>query len=132
MATTGTISKEKSPQLTTCETLFASMIAQDWDTFKSCLTDDVMYRVGSSDPVYGPDAVAGFLQDFYTQVQMQQPDIRQILEPEGQVIFEFEAHYLRLKDDKIVNFACTDILRMKDDKIREWRVYVDISPLYRD
>ena len=132
MATPGTISQEKSPQLKTCETLFASMIAQDWETFRSCLTDDVMYRVGSTEPVHGPDAVVDFLQSFYTQVQMQEPDIRQILEPENQVIFEFEAHYLRLKDNKQLNFACTDILRMSGDKIKEWRVYVDISPLYAE
>jgi ketosteroid isomerase-like protein len=132
MATPGTISKEKSARLKTCETLFSAMLEQDWETFKSCLSEDVMYRVGSGEPVYGPDAVAGFLQSFYTQVTMQPPDVRQVLEPENQVIFEFEAHYLRLKDNKIVNFACTDILRMKDDKIREWRVYVDMSPLERD
>ena len=132
MAAPGTITQEKSPQLKTCETLFASMMEQDWDTFRSCLTDDVMYRVGSTEPVHGIEAVVSYLQSLYTQIKMLPPDIRQILEPENQVIFEFETHYLRLKDNKQVNFACTDILRMSGDKIREWRVYVDLSPMYAD
>jgi len=124
----------KSAQQQTCETLFGSMLKQDWDTFRTCLTDDVFYRVGSQEPMQGKEKVVEFLQSFYTVVKMQPPDIRQVVDlPEkSEVIFEMEAHYLRLKDSKIVNFACTDILRMDGDKIKEWRVYVDISPMYAE
>lgn len=132
MATSGTITQEKSPQLKTCETLFASMKAGDWSTFRTCLTDDVVYRVGSTEPMHGIDAVVDFLQSLYTQIKMLDPDIHQILEPENQVIFEFETHYLRLKDNKQVDFACTDVLRMDGDKIKDWRVYVDLSPMYAE
>lgn len=132
MAILTPISQEKSAQLKTCETLFSSMLKQDWETFKSCLSDDVMFRVGSSEPIYSPDRVVGFLQSFFTEIKMQPLEIRQILESENQVFFEFEAHHLRLKDNQVVNFACTDILRMRGDKVREWRVYVDMSPLYRN
>lgn len=128
------MSEEKSPQRQTCETLFGSMLKQDWATFETCLDDEVFYRVGSGTPVEGKTAVMEFLKSLYTQVTMQTPDVRQVLDlPEqNQVIFEFEAHYLRLSDNKIVNFACTDILRTKGDKIKEWRVYVDMSPLYQE
>jgi len=63
---------------------------------------------------------------------MQAPDVRQVLDlPDSdQVIFEFEAHYKYLADNSILNFACTDVLRMKDNKVNEWRVYVDMKPYY--
>lgn len=128
------MSEKKSPQRQTCETLFGSMLKQDWTTFETCLDDDIFYRVGSGTPVQGKQSVSDFLKSLYTQVTMQPPDVRQVLDmPEkDQVIFEFEAHYLRLSDNKIVDFACTDVLRMNGDKIKEWRVYVDMSPLYQE
>ncbi len=128
------MTETKSKQRETCETLFGSMIKQDFDTFATCLTDDIFYRVGSSEPIHGKQGVIDFLKSFYTQVQMQVPETRQVIElPEkDQVIFEFETNYLRLKDNKVIHFACTDVMRMAGDKIKEWRVYVDISPLYRD
>lgn len=132
MATQGTIAQEKSSQRTTCDTLFDSMMKNDWSTFRTCLTDDVVYRVGSTESMYGIDAVVSFLQDLYTQIKMLPPDIHQVVELENQVIYEFETHYLRLKDNKQVNFACTDVLRMDGDKIKDWRVYVDLSPMYAE
>lgn len=126
------MSEEKSANRETCEKMFSSMLAKDWDSFKECLNDDVFYRIGSGEEIKGKDNVAQTLQGLYTQVEMQAPDVRQVIDmPEkSQVIFEFEAHYKYLKDGSIINFACTDVLRMKDDKVNEWRVYVDMKPYY--
>ena len=121
---------EKSPQVQTVETLFEAMKKQDWATIKSCLTEDVLYRVGSSEPVYGYESVEKYLSSLYEQVKFEGADVRQVLEPQGQVIFEMDTHYLRLADNHSISFACTDILRMQGNKIREWRVYVDLSPMY--
>jgi len=128
------MSETKSPQLQTSETLFGSMLKQDFETFSTCLTDDVFYKVGSGDPIHGKQGVIDFLKSLYTQVTMQPPNTLQVIElPEkDQVIYEFDTNYLRLKDNKVIHFACTDVLRFTGDKIKEWRVYVDISPLYKD
>lgn len=124
---------DKSQKLQTVETLFGAMQKEDWETIKSCLTDDIFYRVGSSEPIHGSENVVNFLSNMYKVAKFQYPDIRQVVEPEGQVMVEMEANYLRLKDHKPIHFACTDILRMQDnDKIREWRVYVDLSPMYAE
>lgn len=124
---------EKSRKLQTVETLFSAMQREDWETLKSCLTDDVFYRVGSSEPIHGSQNVVNFLTNMYKVAKFQYPDVRQVLEPEGQVIFEMESNYLRLKDQKPIHFACTDILRLQnDEKVREWRVYVDLSPMYEE
>lgn len=126
------MSEEKSLNRETCEKMFSSMIAQNWEGFKECLTDDVLYRIGSGEEINGKENVANTLQGLYTQVEMQAPDIRQVIDmPEkDQVIFEFEAHYKYLADGSTINFACTDVLRMKDNKVNEWRVYVDMKPYY--
>ena len=126
------MSEEKSINREVCEKMFSSMIAKDWDSFTDCLADDVFYRIGSGEPVTGKENVAKTLQGLYSEVEMQAPDIRQVLDmPEkDQVIFEFEAHYKYLEDGSTLNFACTDVLRMKDNKVKEWRVYVDMKPYY--
>jgi ketosteroid isomerase-like protein len=121
-----------SENKTTCEKMFSSMLAKDWDSFKDCLTDDVFYRIGSGESITGKENVAKTLQGLYSEVEMQQPDVRQVLDltESDQVIFEFEAHYKYLADGSTLNFACTDVLRMKDGKVNEWRVYVDMKPYY--
>ncbi|MBH8574397.1 nuclear transport factor 2 family protein [Nostocaceae cyanobacterium CENA369] len=126
------VATEKSPKLQTVETLFDAMKRKDWTTIKSCLTEDVFYRVGSSEPVHGPEEVQKYLSGLYEIASFEYADVRQVLEPEGQVIFEMESHYRRLADNRPISFACTDILRVRGDKIREWRVYVDISPLFAE
>jgi ketosteroid isomerase-like protein len=126
------MSEEKSLNRQTCEKMFSSMIALDWDAFQECLNDDVFYRIGSGEEIKGKENVTKTLQGLYSQVSMQAPDVRQVLDlPEqDQVIFEFEAHYIYLADGSTLNFACTDVLRMKDSKVNEWRVYVDMKPYY--
>lgn len=120
----------KSAKVQTVETLFDAMKRKDWNTIKSCLTDDVLYRVGSSEPLYGHQAVQDYLSSLYQEVRFESADVRQIVEPEGQVIFEMDTHYVRLQDNEAISFACTDIMRFQGDKIREWRVYVDLSPMF--
>ncbi|MBE9222358.1 nuclear transport factor 2 family protein [Cyanobacterium stanieri LEGE 03274] len=126
------MSEQKSANRETCEKMFSSMLDQDWNSFQACLADDVFYRIGSGEEIKGKENVTKTLQGLYSQVEMQTPDIRQVIDlPESdQVIFEFEAHYKYLEDGSILNFACTDVLRMKDNKVNEWRVYVDMKPYY--
>ena len=57
-------------------------------------------------------------------------EVRQVWEGQGRVAIEMDAVYQRIKDAKDFVIACTDIYRVEGGKIREWRVYADISPLF--
>jgi ketosteroid isomerase-like protein len=123
---------EKSPELQVVLGMFENMRQEDWEKVKQALADDVLYRVGSKEPLHGSQAVVDFLSSLYKEVKFQGADIREIWDMEGVKIVEMDANYVRLKDNKPVQFACTDILRMNGKHIREWRVYPDMLPMYAD
>jgi ketosteroid isomerase-like protein len=45
---------------------------------------------------------------------------------------EVESHFTRVADGRRLSFPCTDIYRFQDGKIRDQRVYADMSPLFED
>ncbi len=108
-----------------------SVIKQDWEQLKQFLTDDVFYKVGSAEPVYGKQAVADFLSQLVTTTaKFQSHNVRKVWDEPGIVSVEMDANYLRLKDNKKIKIACCDIYRLRGNKVSEWRVYADMAPFY--
>jgi limonene-1,2-epoxide hydrolase len=109
----------------------AAIIKQDWDKVKSLLAEDILYRPGSRPEIHGRDKVLPGMKDFFTKfAQFVSHEPRQIWEGNGRVAIEMDALYRRIKDGKEFVIACTDIYRVVDNKITEWRVYADLSVLY--
>lgn len=120
-----------SEQVQTAAAIANSVINAQWEEMKKHLTDDVFYKVGSSEPVYGKDAVVGFLSNLVsTTARFQSHNVRKIWEEPGIVVIEMDANYLRLQDRKKIKIACCDIYRMRDNKVSEWRVYADMAPFF--
>jgi len=110
-----------------------SVIKQDWEQLKQFLTDDVFYKVGSAEPVYGKQAVVDFLSKLVTTTaKFQSHDVRKIWDESGIVSVEMDASYLRLKDQKKIKIACCDIYRLRGNQVSEWRVYADMAPFYEE
>jgi limonene-1,2-epoxide hydrolase len=108
-----------------------SVIKQDWEQLKHFLTDDVFYKVGSAEPVYGKQAVADFLSKLVTTTaKFQSHNVRKVWDEPGIVSVEMDANYLRLKDNKQIKIACCDIYRLRGNQVSEWRVYADMAPFY--
>ena len=94
-----------------------------------------MYKPGSRDEIHGADNTMKTLKEFFTQVAVfTGHKVRQIWEAEGVdgVAIEMDAYYRRIKNNKDFVITCTDIYRLRGDKIGEWRVNADISPLFID
>jgi limonene-1,2-epoxide hydrolase len=119
-----------SEQIKTPLAISDAIVREDWDEVKSHLTDDVFYKVGSDPERHGPEDVVGFLKELFLTAKFTGEDVRQIWESEGAVVIEMDAHYLRVKDGKQFSIACVDIYRLQGDKVREWRVYPDLRPLF--
>jgi limonene-1,2-epoxide hydrolase len=109
----------------------AAIIRQDWDEVASHLAEDILYRPGSRPEINGRDKVLSKMKEFFTQLaQFTGHKVRQIWEGQGRVAIEMDAYYRRIRDKKDFVIVCTDIYRVEDNKIREWRVYADLSPLF--
>ena len=112
-----------------------AIIKGNWDEVRAGLADDLVYKPGSSDEIHGADETMKVLKKFFSEVaEFTGHKVRQIWEAEGVdgVAIEMDAYYRRIKDNKDFVITCTDIYRMRGDKICEWRVNADISPLFLD
>jgi ketosteroid isomerase-like protein len=104
----------------------------NWEKLKSFFTEDVVFKVGAGELQRGSQAVVDYLRWLYTtQAKPQMPhDFRAIWELGDTVVLEMDANYIRLKDNKPIQFPCVDILRFRGNLIQEWRVYPDQAQLH--
>lgn len=120
-----------SSQVQVAAKISECVIQGKWEELKDYLTDDVFYKVGSGEPVYGKQAVADFLSTLVrTTAKFQSHNVRKIWDEPGVVMIEMDANYLRLRDQKKIKIACSDIYRLRGNQVSEWRVYADMAPFY--
>jgi catechol 2,3-dioxygenase-like lactoylglutathione lyase family enzyme/limonene-1,2-epoxide hydrolase len=125
----GEESQMSSEQLKAVGELSQAIMAQDWEKVKSYLTDDILYKVGSSEPVYGPQAVVDFFKrTFQNTAVFTGHDARKVWEEPNIITIEMDAHYQLVSNKKAVTIACCDVYRLRGNKVSEWRVYADMSP----
>ena len=97
----------------------------DWDQFRSSVTEDVRFAVGSVSEVTGPQAVA----DYYRRKkqtgdhQIAGADIRGSWGLDNVVIIEMVVHARRAGDGKTVSDPSVGTFRFRGDKVSEWRTY---------
>jgi limonene-1,2-epoxide hydrolase len=111
----------------------AAIISNDWDAVRAGMADDIIYKPGSSPEIHGADETVKTLKKFFSEVAVfTGHKVRQIWEADGVdgVAIEMDAYYRRIRDGKDLVITCTDIYRLKGDRIGEWRVNADISPLF--
>lgn len=46
---------------------------------------------------------------------------------ENIIIVEVISHFVRASDGREISFPCTDIYRLEDGRVADWRVYADMS-----
>lgn len=109
--------------------LFQTVDRMDADGFASFLCENAMFRFGNAEPVIGrgkiKDAVAGF----FASIKGLRHHILATWKIDGNVVIQGEATYTR-KDDRLVTIPFVNIFKMDGTFVREYLVYVDISPVY--
>ena len=109
--------------------LASAVIAQNWDKVKSCLTDDIFYKVGSGEPRYGQQNVVDFFRETFKNIAVfTGHKVRKVWQEQDIITLEMDAYYEMVGTKEQVTIACCDIYRMRGNKVSEWRVYADMSP----
>jgi alkylhydroperoxidase/carboxymuconolactone decarboxylase family protein YurZ/catechol 2,3-dioxygenase-like lactoylglutathione lyase family enzyme/limonene-1,2-epoxide hydrolase len=123
------VDEKAAAQLKAVGELAQAVTAQDWDKVKSYLTDDIFYKVGSGEVVYGPQAVVDFFaHTFKTTAVFYSHDVRKVWQDSDIITIEMDAKYEMVHSKKHVVIACCDVYRLRGNKVSEWRVYADMSP----
>jgi predicted SnoaL-like aldol condensation-catalyzing enzyme len=122
----------KAQQMQAVQQLSGYVLQENWQKVKPFLTEDIFYKVGSGEPLYGRQAVVDFLSNLFKHTaKFTGHEIRKIWHEPGVIAVEMDAKYVTVKDKKNLTIACLDIYRMRGTQVSEWRVYADILPFYQ-
>ena len=112
--------------------MFTASDSGNIDGLLNFLTDDVVLVFGNADPVRGKAAVEAQARQVTSRlkgVRHEIHDIWQTGENADVVIARMTVHYSRL-DGSIVSLPCCNIFRMSGGLIADYRIYMDVNPVF--
>lgn len=109
--------------------LFAAIDGSDVDAFMTWLSDDCSFIYGSNDPVRGADAVRSMVDGFLKSFESVSHRIDANWENDGAAITEGTVTYTT-DDGGSTTLPFCNVFHLADGgRIREYRVYIDPTPL---
>ena len=109
--------------------IFADIDAFDPDKFVARLTPDATFRFANADPVTGRAAVKEAVAGFFSSIAGLTHHILNVYEVGDIVIAQIDVEYRR-QDGKSVTVPNADILVFDGDLVRDWQIYIDVTPVY--
>lgn len=101
----------------------------DADKFVAYLSDDSQFRFGNAPAVVGKPAIRDAVDGFYKSIKSLHHECENLWELDGHIIFQGKVTYSRL-DGNVVTIPFTNIFGMKGDLIKDYFIYIDVTPLY--
>ncbi len=109
--------------------IFADIDAFDPDKFVAHLTPDATFRFANANPVTGRAAVKEAVTGFFSSIAGLTHHILNVYEVGDIAIAQIDVEYRRL-DGKSVTVPNADILVFDGDLVRDWQIYIDVTPVY--
>lgn len=109
--------------------LFLAIDRMDADGFSAFLTKECAFCFGNAPAVYDRENIRDYVANFFSSIKGLAHRILETWEFGQTVICEGEVTYIR-RDDKKITLPFVDIFRMEQGLIADYRVYMDISPLF--
>ena len=109
--------------------VFADVDRMDAKAFASYLAEDCVLRFANADEVVGREAIEAAIAGFFTTIKGLNHRIVEQWEVEDTTIVQNEATYTRMDDHQATVPAVT-IYRRNGDLIDDYRIYVDLAPVY--
>ncbi len=109
--------------------LFRSIDSKDSDAFVSYLTEDAKFKFGNGDVVEGRQKIRDAVANFFGTIEGLHHDVINIWEVPGTVLTELQVTYTR-KDGRKVAVPCMNLFGMEGAKIRDYKIFIDMAPVY--
>jgi ketosteroid isomerase-like protein len=109
--------------------LFAAIDARDVEAFAAWLTDDCRFVYGSREPVRGLPSVRDAVAAFFAAFAAIEHRLDAVWEVDGASITEGSVTYTGHDGSRATLPFCNVLRTAPDGRIRDYRVYVDPSPL---
>jgi len=111
--------------------MFAAIDSKDAQAFVGFLTDDAVFRFGSAPAVRGREAILAAVDGFFGTIAACSHDVQNTLASGSTLVCEGEVTYRR-HDDTEITLPFTDIFEYDGDLISQYKIYIDIAPLYAE
>lgn len=111
--------------------IFRDIDTFDPDAFVAHLTEDVVFRFANSPELVGRQEVRQGVAAFFATIAGLSHRLLHTWDLGDTVIVQTEVTYTRT-DGKQVTVPNADILTFCGDKARDWRIYIDLTPVYAD
>lgn len=109
--------------------LFRAIDARDGTAFVGYLTDDAVFRFGSAPPVRGRAAIQAAVEGFFDTIAGLSHAIHNTLSDGSNLVCEGEVTYTR-HDGSTIVIPFANVFEYEGDRIAEYKIYIDIAPLY--
>lgn len=109
--------------------LFAAVDAKDTERFLSFLTAGASFRFGSAPAVQGRDAIYSAVDGFFSTIAGLSHDLARIVAEDDVVVCEGEVTYTR-HDATSITLPFMNVFEFDGDLISNYKIYMDIGPLY--
>ena len=111
------------------EKLFASIDRMDVESFLAFIAPSGTFRFGSAPPVQGRAAIGEAVGGFFSSIAGLQHDVHRIVTDESVAVIEGEATYTR-HDGSTISLPFVNVFEIEDVLISDYRIYIDIAPLF--
>jgi ketosteroid isomerase-like protein len=111
--------------------LFAAIDRKDAAGFVAFLTENASFRFGSSPVVKGRVQIAASVAAFFRSIKSCSHVVEKTISDGHTLMCEGMVTYTRL-DDSIVAIPFVDVFELTDGLVSDYKIYIDISPLFSD
>jgi limonene-1,2-epoxide hydrolase len=111
--------------------LFASIDAMDMESFLSFVDKDAIFRFGSAPAVEGHEAIRAAVGGFFDSIAGLRHVLKRTVVSGSTVVCEGEATYTRL-DSSMITLPFANIFEISGGLITQYKIYIDIAPVYAD
>lgn len=111
--------------------LFGAIDSQNGAAFVEYLTDDAVFCFGSAPAVRGRAAVQEAVDGFFGSIAGLSHAIHKTLQDGDTLVCEGEVTYTR-HDGSTITIPFANVFEYEGGLIAQYKIYIDISPLYAD
>jgi ketosteroid isomerase-like protein len=103
------------------------------ENFVKFYNDDARYQFSNFPVAHGPRGIIDSSQAFIDTVKYCVHHIKNLWEiDDSTLVCEMTVDYVRKKDLKKFTLPCCDTIRIKNGKVQDLRIYMDIMPVFSD
>jgi ketosteroid isomerase-like protein len=110
--------------------ILAAVDSGDVDVLCRHVTDDVRFQFGNAEVITGQSAFEAASRAFLKSIAAIRHQLLDLWEVEGgTVIAVMMVHYERLDGQKL-SLPCCNLFGTRDGRVHDYRVYMDINPVF--